>query len=227
MSRSRPRIAAIVPMRHSSERVPEKNFRPFAGKPLYQWIVGSLLKCEAVDEVLIDTDSPAIRKTCRRDFPQVTLLERPAHLRAGEVPMNEVLLNTVGQVEADYYVQTHSTNPLLESRTIQTAIEAFLGQVPSVDSLFTVTRLQTRIWDGLSRPVNHDPALLLRTQDLPPLFEENSCLYVFSEEVLRQEMNRIGRKPLMWEINAQEAWDIDEEIDFRVAELLFLQGDQE
>jgi CMP-N-acetylneuraminic acid synthetase len=214
-------MAAVVPMRHDSERVKGKNYRDFGGRPLYQHIVDTLLRAGCVDCVIIDTDSDIIRESCSRDFPDVLLLERPEHLRAGETPMNEVLLNTVEQVPAEFYLQTHSTNPLLRPSTVRSAVDAFHRARPGVDSLFTVTRLQTRLWDSLTRPVNHNPAFLLRTQDLPPLYEENSCMYIFSADVLRHERNRLGRRPLMWPIPGEEALDIDEELDFTVAEMVY------
>lgn len=215
------KIAAIVPMRHSSERVPGKNYRPFAGKPLYHHIVENLLACDKIAQVVIDTDSPLILEEAARIFPSVTLLERPEHLRAGEIPMNDVLLNTISQVEADFYLQTHSTNPLLSVDSISRGVDLFLKHFPVYDSLFTVTRLQTRLWDQLARAINHNPNILLRTQDLPPVFEENSCMYIFSKEILERKHNRIGDRPLMLEIPKEEAQDIDEEIDFRIAEFLF------
>ena len=216
-------------MRHHSERVPGKNYRPFAGEPLYHRIVRSLLSCPAIAEVLIDTDSPLIMADASRHFPQVRLVERPEHLRAGTVPMNDVLLHDVTQVEADFYLQTHSTNPLLRSETISRAIEQFTASYPIYDSLFSVTRVQTRLWDGLTRAINHNPAILLRTQDLPPLYEENSCLYLFSRTTLERRHNRIGERPMMFEIEGLEACDIDEEIDFQIAEFLYrkqLAGEQ-
>ncbi|HEX9014277.1 MAG TPA: acylneuraminate cytidylyltransferase family protein, partial [Anaerolineaceae bacterium] len=88
------------------------------------------------------------------------------------------------------------------------------------DSLFGVTRVQTRLWDAQTRPINHDPAILLRTQDLPPVFMENSCLYLFTRPLLERRRNRIGEHPLMFEIDAAEAWDIDEELDFAVVDCL-------
>ncbi|MCH9649389.1 MAG: acylneuraminate cytidylyltransferase family protein [Deltaproteobacteria bacterium] len=218
---TRPTVAAIVPMRHNSERVPGKNFRSFAGRPLYHRIVETLLGCAAIDSVVIDTDSPTILEEAARLFPAVRLLERPAHLRAGETPMNDVLLHTTGVVEADLYLQTHSTNPLLRSATVQQALEVLLATYPSFDSLFGVTRLQTRLWDSLARAVNHNPSILLRTQDLPPIYEENSCLYVFDRDTLLRGHNRIGDRPQLFEVPPNEAWDIDEEIDFEVAEFLF------
>jgi len=217
-----PSIVALVPMRHHSERVPGKNYRPFAGRPLYHHIVESLLACPLIREVVVDTDSPTIKKDASRHFPQVRLLERPEQLRAGTVPMNDVLLHDVAQVEADYYLQTHSTNPLLRSATIVQALESFLASRPTYDSLFSVTRVQTRFWDNEGRAINHDPSILLRTQDLPPIYEENSCLYVFTRSTLENQGNRIGERPLLFEIDRTEAWDIDEELDFRLAEFLYL-----
>ena len=215
------KIAAIVPMRHSSERVPGKNYRDFAGKPLYHHVVNSLLKCDKIQEVVIDTDSPVILEDATTHFPSVTLLERPEHLRAGEIPMNDVLLNTISQIEADFYLQTHSTNPLLSPETVQKGVDLFLEQFPIYDSLFSVTRLQTRLWDSLARAVNHNPNILLRTQDLPPIYEENSCMYIFTKNILEQRHNRLGTRPYMFEMPAIEAQDIDVELDFQIAEFLF------
>lgn len=218
----KPNIAAIVPMRHSSERVPGKNYRAFAGRPLYHHIVTTLLASEFVNKVVIDTDSDFIMTDAAENFPDVLVLERPDHLQAGEIPMNDVLLNTVLQVPADLYLQTHSTNPLLLAPTVDAAIKRLLDS-PEHDSLFSVTRLQTRLWDEAGRPVNHDPDVLLRTQDLPPVFEENSNIYIFNRGTLEARGNRLGARPLMFEMDAVEAWDIDEELDFLIAEFLFKQ----
>lgn len=215
------RLAAIIPMRHESVRVPEKNYRPFGGRPLYHHIVGSLLQCSPITEIVIDTDSPRIRDETAEAFPQVRLLERPEHLRADTTPMNDVLLNTIRNVDADFYLQTHSTNPLLRPDTISRAVRTFLDNFPVYDSLFSVTRWQTRFWDSLARAVNHNPAILLRTQDLPPIYEENSCLYIFTRAQLEKKHNRIGDRPFLFEIDRLEAMDIDEEVDFRIAEVLF------
>jgi CMP-N-acetylneuraminic acid synthetase len=218
-----PRIAALVPMRHSSERVPGKNYRELAGKPLYAHIIGTLLACPEIAAVVVDTDSPVIIEGLGRDYPRVTVLERPEHLRDGMIPMNDILLYDTSQVAADYYLQTHSTNPLLRPATVSAAVRAFLAQLGDYDSLFSVTRLQTRLYDAGGRAINHNPEELLRTQDLPPVYEENSCIYIFDRETLLARSHRLGRRPLMFEIDAAEAWDIDEEIDFQVSDFLMRQ----
>lgn len=215
-----PRIAALVPMRHHSQRVPGKNFRPLAGKPLYQHILDSLAACPEISVIAVDTDSPEIMAGLENNYPQVRIIPRPEHLRADQIPMNEILAYDTSIVEADFYLQTHSTNPLLRSKTISRAIQQFLKNYPAYDSMFGVTRLQTRLWDQLGRAINHNPAILLQTQDLPPVYEENSCLYIFTRQTLLNRRNRLGERPAMFEIAASEAWDIDEELDFLITDYL-------
>lgn len=208
-------------MRHSSERVKGKNYRDFAGKPLFHRVIDTLLDCPRIDKVVIDTDSPTIEEQCAELYPSVLVLERPVHLRDGSIPMNDVLLNTCNTIDSEFYLQTHSTNPLLSPQTVNNALDTFFANYPMHDSLFTVTRLQQRLWDPLSRAINHNPAILLRTQDLPPTYIENSCMYLFTKETLAQKWNRIGDRPLMFEMEEIEAQDIDVELNFKVAEFLF------
>lgn len=214
-------IAAFVPMRHSSERVKGKNYRSLGGRPLFHHIVETLLAVDEIDEVVIDTDSDVIASDTAEAFPAVRVLERPEHLRSGDTPMNDVLLNSIESVPADLYLQTHSTNPLLTSATVSDGIRQLLDAGDAHDSLFTVTPLHTRLWTPDGEAINHDPAVLLRTQDLPPVMEENSCMYLFDADTLRRRGNRIGERPILKPISGAEAWDIDDELDWAVVEALY------
>jgi CMP-N-acetylneuraminic acid synthetase len=213
-------VTALVPMRHYSERVPGKNYRPMAGRPLYAHILETLLACHSVSQIVVDTDSPVLRQGIAERFPSVQLIDRPEALRGGEVPVNAILEHDLGLVPSRFYLQTHSTNPLLQAATIERALQSFLASFPQKDSLFSVTRWHKRLWDARGLPVNHDPAVLLRTQDLPPLFEENSCLYLFEHDRFLASHNRLGASPLLFEIDAAEAIDIDDEQDFRLVEAI-------
>ncbi|HVP21132.1 MAG TPA: acylneuraminate cytidylyltransferase family protein [Anaerolineaceae bacterium] len=214
------KVVALVPMRHTSLRVPGKNYRPLAGKPLFHHITATLLACPEISQVVVDTDSPVIMDSMHRFFPQVVLLERPEALRADTIPMNEILLYDTDRFPADLYLQTHSTNPLLRSGTVSRAIHVLADQYPAYDSLFSVTRLQRRLWDPLGRPINHNPAILLRTQDLPPVYEENSCIYLFTRQTLETRRNRLGERPYLFEMDAAEALDIDDELDFTIVDMV-------
>ncbi len=217
------KIVALIPMRHHSERVPGKNYRPFAGEPLFHHILKTLKSVPELDAIMVDTDSPVIMAGLERFFPDVIIHLRPQHLRGENVPMNEILIHDSGVIQSEYYLQTHSTNPLLRSETVSSAIRIFFENKSQYDSLFGVTRLQTRLWDKDGQPLNHDPSVLLRTQDLPPIYEENSCIYLFSRQTLLTRGNRLGEHPLMFEIPPAEALDIDEELDFIMAETIFHQ----
>ena len=213
-------IVAFVPMRHNSVRVQGKNYRMLAGKPLYHYIMEALLAVPEITQVVVDTDSPVVIEGLEKDFPQVKALLRPEALRADDVPMNEILIYDTSQVKADFYLQTHSTNPLLKSETISKGIRDFLAKAYLYDSMFSVTRVQKRFWDELARPINHNASILLRTQDLPPIFEENSCMYLFTREILMKKRHRIGDRPMLFEIPAIEAQDIDDETEFNITEML-------
>lgn len=214
------KLTALVPMRHHSQRVPGKNYRLLAGKPLYQHIIETLLSVPEISEIVVDTDSEPVMDGLRQNFPQVKVINRPEHLRADDVPMNDILIHDTDQFPAEFYLQTHSTNPLLKPQTISSAINGFFEQYPDRDSLFSVTRLQTRLYDQHGKAINHDPSVLLQTQDLPPVYEENSCLYIFTRPNLIKKHHRISDTPLMFEIDADEAWDIDEELDFAICDFL-------
>ena len=214
------KLIALVPMRHHSQRVPGKNYRDLAGKPLYQHIIETLLAVPEINEIVVDTDSDPVMNGLRENFPQVRIIDRPEHLRADDMAMNEILIHDTEQYPADFYLQTHSTNPLLKAETISDAIRAFNNNYPKLDSLFSVTRWQTRFYDRDGNAVNHNPKELIQTQDLPPMYEENSCIYIFTRENLIAKRHRISDHPLMFEIPRLEAVDIDEESDFQIAEIL-------
>jgi len=218
------RLAALVPMRHHSQRVTGKNYRVLGGRPLFHHVLQTLQQVPEIHEIAVDTDSPIIVDGLQHHFPAVRLILRPDHLRGDSIPMNEILLHDVAVVGADHYLQTHSTNPLVKPQTFSRAINTYLSGLAVHDSLFSVTRRQSRFYDAQGEPLNHDPRELLQTQDLPPVYEENSCLYLFSGGVLRANRHRIGRTPALFEIDAAEAWDIDDEVDIEICQFLIEHG---
>ena len=213
-------LAALVPMRHHSQRVSEKNFRHLAGKPLFHHILTTLQNVSELDAIYVDTDSPVIVEGIGASFPGVNIIDRPEDLRADEVSMNRIITYDMSVVGADLYLQTHSTNPLLQAGTISKAIQKFLESRSEFDSLFSVTRLQTRLYDQAGKALNHNPGDLIQTQDLPPLYEENSCIYLFTEAGLKKNGHRIGSSPYLFEINPGEAWDIDTPLDFEIVDFM-------
>ncbi len=209
----------MISMKGHSSRVPGKNLRPFLKRPLYSWILDALLNAKRVDQVIVETDSDEIQESVQTSY-DLSIFRRPPELVGDHVPMNDLIAFNMKNVPADVYVQTHATNPLLKSETIDRAIGTFLENKDSYDSLFGVTERHTRLFWKDGRPLNHNPDELIPTQELPPVYEENSNIYVFTRESFAKRKHRIGARPYLFPIDPSEAIDIDEEIDFEFAEFL-------
>lgn len=217
------KVTALLPMKGNSERVKNKNMRDFAGKPLYHAVMNVLLLCRNIDKVVINTDSEIIKNDALKNFDRVQIIDRPVEIQGDFVAMNDIIAYDLSKLEGEHFLQTHSTNPLVKPETIDRAIDEYFANLDKYDSVFSVTRLQTRLYWADGKPVNHNPAELLRTQDLPPVYEENSNFFVFSKSAFAAAGNkRIGLKPAMSEMNKLEAVDIDEPEDFELAELLYI-----
>jgi CMP-N-acetylneuraminic acid synthetase len=215
----RPTFTALVPMKGHSARVPGKNLRLLGGKPLCHWILEALSQCESIEEIVVNTDCEAIAESVSENF-DVRIHWRPESIQGDFVSMNTVIADDMARLpRQNYFLQTHSTNPFLKKESIEEAVDRFLRQDKS-DSLFTVTRFQGRFYDQNGQPCNHDPSELRRTQDLSPLFLENSNLYVFTRRSFGTDNQRIGQCPMLHELPSLEALDIDEEEDFKLAELV-------
>ncbi|MDR2574394.1 MAG: acylneuraminate cytidylyltransferase family protein [Desulfovibrio sp.] len=213
------KIQALLPMKDHSERLPSKNIRPFAGQPLFFHVLKTLLQSPYVNTVTVNTDSRSIAALAGR-FSRVRIICRPEALCGDLVSMNDIIAHDLDCVPGEHFLQTHSTNPLLAVETLNRAIEEYFSALAGYDSLFSVTRLQTRLYSD-SGPLNHDPTKLERTQDLPPVFEENSNIYLFSRDSFNTTGRRIGARPKMFPMSRLEAMDIDEQDDFILAEALY------
>ncbi|MBE9585353.1 acylneuraminate cytidylyltransferase family protein [Mucilaginibacter sp. JRF] len=206
-------------MKGYSERVPNKNIRPLAGKPCFHWVMEALSNSKYITEIVVNTDSDEIAENASRNFEKITILERPEFLLGDMVTIQPLIAYDLSQTTGDFFLQTHSTNPLLTTKTVDESIEAFFAQSEH-DALFSVTEVKQRYYWADGSGVNHDPLVLTRTQDLPPIFHENSCFYIFSRETNERTQTRLGSKPMMYSIDRLEAADIDDMEDFYWAEFL-------
>lgn len=215
-------IVAILPMKGHSERVPNKNMRMFHGKPLYHRITNTLLESKYVKKIYIDTDSDIIIEDVRINFPDIELIKRSDSLIGDFISMNDIIYNDIQQIEEEYFLQTHCTNPLITSSTIDKAAEIFLGNNSKKnDSLLSVNRIQKRLYNKEGKPINDNLGKLKRTQDIEPIFSENSCMFFFTKHNFIKYGSRVGRNPYLFEMDLLESIDIDEEEDFILAERLF------
>lgn len=212
---------ALMPMKAHSERVMGKNFRILLGRPLFRWMLDTLLSVKLIDFVVINSDvAEQLRQHGLRDHERVLVRDRRPEICGDFVSMNRVLEDDISSVPADTYLMTHTTNPLISADTVTRAIETYARGIRecSADSLFSVNRVQTRFYRADGGAVNHDSANLVRTQDLEPWFEENSCLYVFSRKSFSLTAARIGKHPILFETPRLESLEIDTQDDWDLVE---------
>ena len=215
------KIVALLPMKANSERVAGKNFRDFCGKPLFRWVLDTLLSVPTISNVVINTDAREILADHGlTESERVIIRDRPQDICGDFVSMNSVIADDVSNLDADIFVMTHTTNPLLRKGSVQDAISSFKKalELNQHDSLFTVDKVQERFYDADGRAVNHDPENLIRTQDLEPWYQENSNLYLFTKQSFEATGARIGRSPTMLVTAPLESTDIDTPDDWDFAE---------
>ena len=216
-------LVALLPMKAHSARVKGKNFRLFAGKPLFRWILDSLLEIPEIEKVVINTDARGIlAENGLVDTDRILIRDRKPEICGDFVSMNKVLADDVANVPSQLYLMTHTTNPLLSALSITRALLAYekARALDGADSLFTVNKFQTRFYRQDGSAVNHDPNNLIRTQDLEPWFEENSNLYLFTAASFAATNARIGKKPVMFETPRRESADIDDQEGWEIAQML-------
>lgn len=208
-------ITAIVPIKRESQRVPNKNFKTINDKPLFYWIISTLNRSNFIDEIIINCDHPFVERTLFEYFDFLKFVFRPENLTGNEISMNKIISSTLEHCKNESILQTHVTNPLLSIETIDSALEK---HIENRTDYFSVTKLQERLYDKNGTAINHDINELIQTQDLEPIYLENSGFYIFSKNSFRISNNRISSNSVFYETKFPENIDIDNQNDFEIAE---------
>jgi CMP-N-acetylneuraminic acid synthetase len=216
-------MIALVPIKENSERIPNKSFETIVNKPLFAFVIDSLIDSNFISKIVINTDSNKIISEIKKLYPSdsIQFIHRPKALRGDLVPMNDIIGHDINQFEDNLFIQTHITNPLLKTKTIDDAISFYKNN--KYDSIVAVNEHKSRFYDHKHNPINHHGASnILRTQDLEPIYEENSCFYIFSKDsFINNHNNRIGNNPFYFTINKLESIDIDYYEDLELARALY------
>lgn len=215
-------VTALVPMKGHSQRVPLKNTRILGDVPLFYHILRSLSHAKQVTEILVDTDSNKIKELIRKDFPLVRIIDRPAELTGDKVPMTDIIEYDCQFIKTKHFLQTHATSPFIKTETIEAAISLYFKSLSEgIDSVMAVNRFQSRFYDSKKKPINHNPDIMLASQDMPEIYEDCSSFYISSVERLLATKKRIGSNPIFFEMSKIESADIDTEEDFALCEAIY------
>lgn len=212
-------ITALLPMRSGSKRVRGKNKRELAGQPLFQHILRTLQSVQAVSKVVVSTDDDEILEHIRQ-MPKVLCLRRDSALAEDETSMNDVIADCLDRVEGEDFIQVHATSPLVEAKSIQDAINDYYRFAsPTGKSLMAVQEIEGRLWSSTMEPMNHNPYVLMPTQNMEKVLLDCSAFYVFSRHEFSKKRSRIYGPPIAKVLSEREALDIDYEWQFELAEM--------
>jgi len=221
------KVVGIIPAKGYSRRVPRKNMRLFNGKPLIYYTLQCALESRCLDEIYVSTDSEEIKAYCESAGVKVPFMRPPELSRDevhGSVPILDMLEKLGGSSKYSYCVSLLPTCPLRRVRTVDAIISLSIKTQRNVLSASPLGKLiyhlRTLSSDGLVHPITKDLVYNFQTQDAPELFclgGGAQCAPV--EEVLAHRTFQYGN-PMGYVVDSIEAWDIDTEADFQVAERL-------
>lgn len=210
------KTVALIPIKLDSKRVPSKNIKSFFdGTPLMHFIQKVCLDAKTIDEVYIYCSDEEVKKYI---IPEVQFLKRPEYLNGDDINANDFIREFMKVVEADIYVNAHTTSPFAKPETIDDCVK----QVASgkYDSAFCAEAIRTFLWKD-DKPINFDPDHFPRTQDLPLIYGETSIAYVFTKESFIKHNRRLGSHPYIKEVDKIEAMDIDYLEDFDICNAIY------
>ena len=210
------KTVALIPIKLGSKRVPQKNIKPFYdGTPLMSFIQKVCLESDRIDETYIYCSDEKVKDYI---LDEVKFLKRPEFLNGDNINANDFIREFMKSVDADIYVNAHTTSPFAKVETINDCIDKVKSG--EYDSAFCAENIKAFMWkDGT--PINFNPDKFPRTQDLPDIYAETSIAYVFKKETFEKYNRRVGVKPFIKEVSKIEAMDIDYPEDFEIANIIY------
>jgi len=206
------KVVAFVPIKLNSQRLAGKNLKVLGSHPLIQYILKSLLQVDRIDDVYVFCSDDSIVEFLP---DQVKFLKRDASLDTDETLGSAIYESFVSHVKADYYLLAHATSPFLKPETISNALSQVLYS--DFDSAYTAQAVNNFVWFQ-NKPLNYSPDFIPRTQDIEPVYIECSAFFIFSRRYWLDKRRRIGDSPYMVLLEGREAIDIDNDVDFTLAE---------
>lgn len=210
------KVVALIPVKLGSKRVPFKNIKPFYdGTPLITFIQRVCLKSKYINEIYIYCSDDEVKPYV---LDGVKFLKRPEILNGDNINANDIIKQFMKEIDADIYVNTHTTSPFANPLSIDECIEKVMSD--DYDSAFCAQEVKTFLWDKTG-PINFDPNNFPRTQDLPLIYGETSIAYVFTKQTFLKFGRRVGIKPFIKTVGKIESMDIDYPEDFEICDAIY------
>ena len=212
-------VIAMVPVRAGSTRVPDKNIRPFADTNLLQLKLELLKKVEGIDQIVVSTDCRISADIAHKEG--ATVQWRDEYYAGSGVTNDEHWHHIAQTTPGNTVFLAQVTSPLLRVSSMQAALNSFLC-LDTHDSINSVSPEKKFLWrDG--SPINYEIEVTPKSQDLPDIVSLNFAITIIQKKIMTERKNVVGHSPKFFELDKIESVDIDDFIDFKIAELLYQQ----
>ena len=211
-------ITAIVPVRKGSQRIKNKNFKPFADSNLLEIKLNTLKQVKTIDKIIVSSDSIIAIETAKR--LGIEYHERDNYFASSKCNNSEFYKNLAENIEGDYLMYTPVTAPLIKVKTYYDFINRFTNSQDRHDSMLTATYVKDHMWLD-NKPINYDPINAPNTQDLPDIMKLTYGINIISKKNMIKCKNVVGKTPTFYLLEEEETIDIDTPLDFEFAEYLY------
>lgn len=217
------KITAVIPIRKGSQRVKDKNLRPFANTTLLDNKIKMLLKVPELNSIVVNTNSEAAIELVELEYANtiVSYHRREEYYASSQCSGSEFFKHLGETTDTDIFVYAPCTSPFVKPETVSECIKKYLENRNVCDCIATVSSIKEFMWlDG--KPINYDPLNAPNSQNLPNIVALNFGTTVTSKKDLINNHNIIGKHPMFVETTDIEAIDIDTPLDFYIAEQIYM-----
>ena len=213
----KPKLTALIPVRKGSERVINKNIKPFGDSSLLELKICTLKKIDYIDDIVVNSDCDTMLGIAK-DM-EVSTHKREGYYASSKVNNSEYFEHVASNTDAKWIMYAPVTCPFIKVATYNHAIQKFFDN-KEYDSLASTFSVKHHMWlDG--KPINYDPSNSPNSQDLPDIQAISYGISIISKELMIKRRNVVGYKPLLYPLSEVEAVDIDTELEFEFAEYIF------
>ncbi|MEK7598946.1 MAG: acylneuraminate cytidylyltransferase family protein [Patescibacteria group bacterium] len=223
------KILAIIPARAGSKRIPNKNIRPFCGKPLIAHAILQARRIPFIDRVIVDTDSSKIARVAKKYGAEVLYL-RPKHLAGDKAQVADAIIYLLNRLKKDErYESTHimilqTTSPLREQKDIRACWN--LMKRTSATTVLTVAPTHPQLyWLDAGQNIilaNKSAVKSTNLQAWREAYLLNGCfVYIIKTKAFLKEKKALTKKTKAVVCEKWRSVDLDMPEDWALAELLY------
>lgn len=210
-------IKALIPVRSGSQRVINKNMRPFAGSSLLEIKIKQMLRIPELDGVVVNSNDDEMLALAKSLGAET--VKRP-EIYADSNATNSMYKFVAETFTADTMVYANCTSPCIRDETVRACIKKYYENLGRYDSLNTGNDVKEFLWQD-NKPINYDPEHTPRSQDLPDILMLNFAISIIDRQHMVDISHYIGKKPFIYKISREDAVDVDDMLDFEFAEFLY------